>query len=69
MKVIDGIKKYGSEYIKSLIIAIVFAMAGSIFTIVGPSQLSKITDLISKGLFGKIDLTKVMHIVIILTAI
>lgn len=69
MKVIDGIKKYGSEYIKPLIIAIVFAMAGSIFTIVGPSQLSKITDLISKGLFGKIDLTKVMHIVIILTAI
>ncbi|CAJ1201661.1 putative ABC transporter ATP-binding protein [Companilactobacillus paralimentarius] len=69
MKVIDGIKKYGSEYIKPLIIAIVFAMAGSIFRIVGPSQLSKITDLISKGLFGKIDLTKVMHIVIILTAI
>ena len=69
MKVIDGIKKYGSEYIKPLIIAIIFAMAGSIFTIVGPSQLSKITDLISKGLLGKIDLTQVMHIVVILAAI
>ncbi|GEO47463.1 ABC transporter ATP-binding protein [Companilactobacillus kimchii] len=69
MKVIDGIKKYGAEYIRPLIIAIVFAMAGSIFTIVGPSQLSKITDLISKGLFGKINLTQVMHIVVILAAI
>lgn len=69
MGVIEGIKKYGSEYIKPLIIAIIFAMAGSIFTIVGPSQLSKITDLISKGLFGKIDLTQVMHIVVILAAI
>jgi ABC-type multidrug transport system, ATPase and permease components len=69
MGVIEGIKKYGSEYIKPLIIAIIFAMAGSIFTIVGPSQLSKITDLISKGLFGKIDLTRVMHIVVILAAI
>lgn len=69
MGVIEGIKKYGSEYIKPLIIAIIFAMAGSIFTIVGPSQLSKITDLISKGLFGKIDLTQVMHIVVILAVI
>ncbi|WP_334331827.1 ABC transporter ATP-binding protein [Companilactobacillus sp. HBUAS59544] len=66
MKVLDGIKKYGSEYIKPLIIALVFAMAGSIFTIIGPSQLSKITDLISQGLFSKINLNQVMQIVVLL---
>jgi ATP-binding cassette subfamily B protein len=69
MKVLDGIKKYGSEYIKPLIIALVFAMAGSIFTIIGPSQLSKITDLISQGLFSKINLNQVMQIVILLGVI
>ncbi|WP_459576840.1 ABC transporter ATP-binding protein [Companilactobacillus alimentarius] len=65
----EGIKKYGLEYIKPLILAIIFAMAGSIFTIVGPSQLSKITDLISKGLFTTINLQDVMRIVIILAII
>ncbi|MFC6177482.1 ABC transporter ATP-binding protein [Companilactobacillus huachuanensis] len=66
MKVINGIKKYGSEYLTPVIIAIIFAMAGSILTIIGPNQLSKITDLITKGLVGSIDLTKVMRIVIML---
>lgn len=69
MKILKGIKKYGSEYLIPLIIAFIFAMAGSIFTIIGPSKLSKITDLISKGLFGAIDLTKVMQIVWILAII
>jgi len=69
MKVINGIKRYGSEYIKPLIIAIIFAIAGSIFTIIGPDQLSKITDLITKGLVGKIDMASVWRVVIFLTII
>lgn len=69
MKIIDGIKKYGSEYLRPLIVAIIFAMAGSILTIIGPSQLSKITDLISNGLMGTINLNKVMRIVVILAII
>ena len=69
MNVIKGIKKYGSEYFVPLIIAVVFAIAGSIFTIIGPDKLSKITDLITKGLVGNIDLTKVMNIVVTLAII
>lgn len=69
MNVIKGIKKYGSEYFVPLIIAVIFAIAGSIFTIIGPDKLSKITDLITKGLVGKIDLTKVMNIVVTLAII
>lgn len=69
MKVLDGIKKYGSEYFVPLIIAVIFAMAGSILTIIGPNQLSKITDLITKGLIGNINLTKVMQIVTMLSII
>jgi len=69
MKVINGIKKYGTEYITPLIIAVIFAMAGSIFTIIGPDQLSKITDLITKGLVGKINMTSVWNVVIFLGSI
>ncbi len=42
------------NYIKSykviMIIAIIFAMAGSIFTLMGPDKLSELSDLISKGI-------------------
>lgn len=69
MRVLKGVKKYGSQYFGPLLIAVVFAMAGSILTIVGPNQLSKITDLITKGLFGTINITKVMNIVLLLAII
>lgn len=69
MKVLKGVKKYGSEYFWPLAFAVVFAMAGSIFTIIGPSKLSKITDLITNGLMGTINLDKVMHIVLMLAII
>lgn len=69
MRVLKGVKKYGSQYFGPLLIAVVFAMAGSILTIIGPNQLSKITDLVTKGLFGTINLTKVMNIVLMLAII
>jgi len=69
MRIMKSVKKYGSEYFVPLIIAFIFAMIGSILTIIGPSQLSKITDLVTKGLMGSIDLTKVMHIVVMLAII
>ncbi|KRN99899.1 ABC transporter ATP-binding protein [Companilactobacillus kimchiensis] len=69
MRVLKGAKKYGSEYFGPLLIAVIFAMGGSILTIIGPSQLSKITDLVTKGLFGTVNLTKVMNIVMMLATI
>jgi len=69
MRIMKSIKKYGSEYFTPLIFAFIFAMAGSILTIIGPGQLSKITDLVTKGLISSIDLTKVMQIVLMLAII
>lgn len=63
---ITGIKRYGRPYLIAMIAAIVFAMLGSISTIIGPNQLSKITNLVSAGLHGSIDLMKIGHIVLIL---
>lgn len=64
-----GVRKYGHRYFPQLIVAIVLAALGSITTIVGPDQLSKITNLIAKGLRGSIDVSQVMKIVTILAAI
>lgn len=46
--------------------AIVFAVVGTIFTLIGPDKLSEITDLITEGLLTGIDLDAVYHVCIIL---
>ena len=44
------------------VIALVFAMAGAVLTIIGPNLLSQITDLISNALGGEIDLAAISRI-------
>ena len=48
------------------VIALVFAMAGAVLTIVGPNLLSQITDLISNALGGEIDLAAISRIGVLL---
>ena len=42
-----------------MLIALVLAAAGAVLTILGPNQLSKITNLISDSLMGEIDLAAI----------
>lgn len=51
------------------IFAMLLAIAGAVLTIIGPNQLSRITDLISDSLYGDIDLSAIAHIGILLLAI
>ncbi|APX71311.1 ABC transporter ATP-binding protein/permease [Companilactobacillus allii] len=62
----DGVVEYGRPYIAPVLFAVVFAALGSITSIIGPSQLSKITDLITNGLMGKIDVAQVLKITMIM---
>ncbi len=55
-----------SKYKKTFFIAFFFALLGSILTIIGPNQLTKITDAISEGMVSGIDLSYVLQIAIIL---
>lgn len=50
-------------------IAIVFAVAGSILNIIGPGKLSDITNLITEGMFTGIDIDAVISIVLLLVAL
>lgn len=49
--------------------AMLLAVAGAVLTIIGPNQLSRITDLISDSLYGAIDLSAIAHIGILLLTI
>ena len=60
---IGGVLKTLFAYEKDMklpmIVALVFAAAGAVLTIIGPNLLSQITDLISNSLFGEIDLAAI----------
>lgn len=59
-----------SERIKlPMLIALVLAAAGAVLTILGPNQLSKITNLISDSLSGEIDLAAIGRVAGVLLGI
>ncbi len=58
--------KYINNYIPAMVIAIICAFVGTVFTIIGPSQLERITDLITEGIKTGIDLEAVGKIALIL---
>ena len=49
-----------------IIIALILAVAGSVLSIMAPNRLSSLTDEISTGLMGNMNLSKIKHIALIL---
>ena len=49
-----------------IIIALILAVAGSVLSIIAPNRLSSLTDEISAGLMGNMNLSKIKHIALIL---
>ena len=54
--------KYSKSYIPLIIISVVFAVIGTIFTLVGPDKLKEITNVIMSGIATEIDVDKVTKI-------
>ncbi|WP_300383789.1 ABC transporter ATP-binding protein [Clostridium sp.] len=54
--------KYSKDHLPLIVIAFIFSILGTIFTIVGPDKLSEITDVIISGIITGIDLDKVYKI-------
>lgn len=57
---------YCKAYFPIIIFALILAMTAAIFSIIGPDQLSKMTDYITAGLMGEIDLDAVYDVAILL---
>lgn len=60
--------KYCKPYLPAIIIAIVFSIGGTIFTILGPDKLRDMTVEIQKGLFGTMNIKAVSRIAFTLVA-
>ncbi|WP_442852748.1 ABC transporter ATP-binding protein [Bacillus sp. MB2021] len=57
---------YCKVYFPIILLALILAMTASIFSIIGPDQLSKMTDYITEGLMGEINLDAVYDVAIFL---
>ncbi len=68
-ELMHSLLSYSSSLKALTCIALVLAAAGAILTIIGPNQLSRITDLISDSLFGEIDLAAIARIGVFLLSI
>lgn len=65
MKLLTYCKKYWAI----VIVALIFAMLGTIFTLFGPDKLSELTNLITNGLTSSIDMEAIKEIGILLSVI
>ncbi|MBQ8761812.1 MAG: ABC transporter ATP-binding protein [Clostridia bacterium] len=61
-------KLFGSmkKYLPLMVIALILASASVVFTLIGPNQISDLTNLIQQGLATSIDMHAIMDIVILL---
>ncbi|WP_179602342.1 ABC transporter ATP-binding protein [Neobacillus driksii] len=57
---------YCRVYLPAIIIALILAMAGAVFNIIGPDLLSEITDIITEGMMSSIDLDAVVNVATLL---
>ncbi len=60
---------YCKPYLPIIALAIALAIAGTVFTIIGPDKLSELTDHVTAGLFGSIDMEAISKIGFTLVAL
>lgn len=54
--------RYCKKYMVPMIFALVFAVAGTVFTIIGPDKLKEMTNAITNGIMTGIDLNLITHL-------
>lgn len=68
-EILKDTNKYAGQYKIPFLIAVIFAAIGSIAIIIGPDKLREITDLITRGIVGQIDLEEVNQIAMTLVVL
>ena len=59
-KAVSRLLKYAKSFIPAVAAAAACAIIGTIFNLIGPDKISDITDLITEGLTGSIDLDAII---------
>lgn len=62
----EGFKAYLRPYRWTICVSALMALGGAVLNLIGPSQLSKITNLVTEGLMGSIDLAQVQRLTTVL---
>jgi ATP-binding cassette subfamily B protein len=60
--------QYCKPYFPVIIVAVICALGGTVFTLVGPDRLSEMTDIIMAGMMGNMDLAGLGSIALMLVA-
>ncbi|WP_343342661.1 ABC transporter ATP-binding protein [Terrisporobacter petrolearius] len=60
---------YMKKYSFALVLAFIFAIGGSIITVISPDKLSEVTDLITKGIVAGINMDKISSICLTLAGL
>jgi len=68
-KAMGDLLNYCRKDMAVIIASLVFAAGGAVLTIIGPKQISKITDLITEGLMTQIDMAGIARVGVLLVAI
>ncbi len=66
---IKSLMSYISSQLGIVIFALILAAAGAVFTIIGPDQLSRITDYLYDGLSSEIDMDGIRSVALLLVGI
>ncbi|MDE6029939.1 MAG: ABC transporter ATP-binding protein/permease [Clostridiales bacterium] len=69
MRAFGKLLKYCKGYLPAIIISIVFAIGGTVCTIIGPDKIKALTDEIQRGLFSEINMTVIIDSCIALVII
>lgn len=65
-KTVKQLVQYMKAYMPFIVLALILAFIGAIFSVMGPDQLSKITDIIQQGLLTEIDIDAVQRVALFL---
>lgn len=68
-KAMGDLLNYCRKDLAVIIISLIFAAGGAVLTIIGPKQISKITDLITAGLMTQIDMAGIARVGCLLVVI
>ena len=56
--------KYARKYVPVMMLAVVCAVAGCLITLIGPQYIAEITNIISAGLMGEMDIERIVRIAV-----
>ncbi|MCD8126327.1 MAG: ABC transporter ATP-binding protein/permease [Clostridiales bacterium] len=68
-RAIRDLLRYCRAYLPAILVSLVLGAVSAVFSLIGPGKLSEITDLITEGLSGAIDLDVIVSICMVLVVL